>query len=697
MLHLIVSTITFEKQQITHAWWQQWRSHILRLYLLIVVILLAFSIAGHIRLLNEIGKTFGGFTWMVDPDRKDGALILITTPPQLPDFAISADSLTSTTHIVAVDGHTGGAGVQYVYQHTRPGAVVTYSARMDNNLIHNYTRPTTQFTWDIWWQTFGLTFLAGASWLIVGAIVLATSTEWTGGVEGITLIPPGMLLLLYSHWGNIQTAYAPDLVVQLLWIPSFALLGAAFIHLSLNYRPSAMSSTRTPNWLVDGLPYAPLGALLLFEWFSLLFLGHVPLRINIILSLSYAAIGGLTSLSIGITSLWQIAGFWSPSRHVRQRVPQRIRHYVSDLLTLWIGGVGLGFCFGVLPILLVGQTLLPLSMFYVLAAAYPLILLYAIRSLRLIGRLHTTIDQREEALNEQKKTAQALQYTNKELQQATDLLLHADANLRSILSQRIHDQPKQQALRIRSQLGYWQHKLRMEAERDASGKIAAQPIIDSLGKVRKISEELEGDLRGLQLLVEDAYQRKSLGLRLHLEKLINEDLPMLHLESSLKVQADLWALDALSPGSESTLEGERIAEAISYTVTQALLNIYNHAGATIATVRTSYNDDMITVQISDDGRGFTTNTIEPEKISLFKARLKVQAARGQLEIVSTPYRKASDGREGQNNPNTLYHQHGTTITLQIPLSTQTDLPNTTPHPAIAASTLHEQRTIEQPD
>jgi len=333
----------------------------------------------------------------------------------------------------------------------------------------------------------------------------------------------------------------------------------------------------------------------------------------------------------------------------------------------------------------------------VLAAAYPLILLYAIRSLRLIGRLHTTIDQREEALNEQKKTAQALQYTNKELQQATDLLLHADANLRSILSQRIHDQPKQQALRIRSQLGYWQHKLRMEAERDASGKIAAQPIIDSLGKVRKISEELEGDLRGLQLLVEDAYQRKSLGLRLHLEKLINEDLPMLHLESSLKVQADLWALDALSPGSESTLEGERIAEAISYTVTQALLNIYNHAGATIATVRTSYNDDMITVQISDDGRGFTTNTIEPEKISLFKARLKVQAARGQLEIVSTPYRKASDGREGQNNPNTLYHQHGTTITLQIPLSTQTDLPNTTPHPAIAASTLHEQRTIEQPD
>ncbi len=36
-------------------------------------------------------------------------------------------------------------------------------------------------------------------------------------------------------------------------------------------------------------------------------------------------------------------------------------------------------------------------------------------------------------------------------------------------------------------------------------------MVDALGKVRKISEELEGDLRGLQLLVEDAYQRRSLG------------------------------------------------------------------------------------------------------------------------------------------------------------------------------------------
>jgi signal transduction histidine kinase len=662
-----VSTTAFAQQQTAHSWWQHWRPRISALYLLIALVLLLLSLAGHIRLWGEIGKTFGGFTWMVDPDSPDHAIIIITTPPQLPPFVLSADSLTSTTHIATVNSLKGSEGSERVYKHARPGDTITYTTQTEQtstkiNKIKIYTRPAATFTLDMWWQTFGLPFLAGIIWLAVGAILLTTAPEWTSGVEGITLLPPAMLLLLYSHWGNIQTAHTPDLVAQLLWIPSFALLGAAFIHLSLNYRPATMNKVRQPDWRIDGLPYAPLVALLLYEWLSVLFIGHVPLRLNLLLSLGYAVIGGVISLSIGITSLWRIAGLWLPgSQQSSLPIPRRIRHYISDLLTLWIGGVGLGFCFGVLPILLTGQALLPLPIFYVLAAVYPLILLYAIRSLRLIARLHATIDQREEALHEQRKMAQTLQMTNQELQQATDLLLHADAHLRSLLSQRIHDQPKQQALRIRSLLGHWQYKLRQEAERDAEGKVVAQPIIEALGKVRKISDELEDDLQGLQLLVEDAYQRRSLGLRLHLEKFIHEDLPVLHPESPLKIQTDLWALDALSPDLENTVQGERIAEAISYTVTQALLNIYNHSGATFAAVRTQYAHGLLTIHISDNGHGFIPDAIAPNKTSLFKARLKVRAANGQLEITSTP-----PAETGQPTPS-FPGPHGTTVTLQIPI------------------------------
>ncbi|MBV9259649.1 MAG: hypothetical protein JO215_16680, partial [Ktedonobacteraceae bacterium] len=378
--------------------------------------------------------------------------------------------------------------------------------------------------------------------------------------------------------------------------------------------------------------------------------------------------GGLISLCIGLTSLIQI-GRLLPHRRVQGReaaqnlIPSRVRQRIGDLLTLWIGGVGLGFCLGVLPILLVGQTLLPLPMFYILAGIYPLLLLYAIRSLRLIDRLHITLEQREGALREQQKTATELRRTNTELEQATSLLLHADAHLRSILSQRIHDQPKQQALRIRSLLGHWQHKLRVEAERDTEGKVGVQPIIEALGKVRKISEELEGDLRGLQLLVEDVYQRRSLGLKLHLEKLIREDLPGLHPESPLKVQADLWALDALSPDLEQSEEGEKIAEAISYTVTQALLNVYNHAAATYATVRTIDTSDALEVYISDDGRGFDPEQVSPEKTSMFKAKLKAREAGGILALKSIP----------RPQP-----EHGTIVILRIPLSANKQITSSEP-------------------
>jgi len=456
-----------------------------------------------------------------------------------------------------------------------------------------------------------------------------------------------MLFLLYSHWGNVQQAYPEDIVFQLLWVPSFALLGAAFIHLSLTYRPEAMSTTRAPRLTVDGLPYLPLIALVAFEWSSYLIKGDVPTRLNFLFSLGYGVFGGVLSLCIGFMSLLRVSHLLPGAR-----ISNKVRRRLGDLLTLWIGGVGLGFGFGILPLLLIGQTLLPLQIFYVLAAVYPLLLLYAIHSLRLIDQLQASLEQRETTLREQQKTAEALLQANRELQQATSLLLHADAHLRSLLSQRIHDQPKQQALRIRSLLGYWQHKLKVEAEHDRSGKVAVQPISEALSKVRKISEELESDLHGLQLLVEDAYQRRSLGLKLHLEKLIREDLPALHTESPLQVQWDLRALDALGPNLEQTEDGAKIAEAISYTVTQALLNIYNHAGASFATIRTVRTNGNLEVYIIDDGRGFDPSAISPEKTSLFKARLKAREAGGILGISSVPRPQA---------------HHGTSIMLRLPI------------------------------
>src|SRR5437764_7225540 len=509
--------------------------------------------------------------------------------------------------------------------HASPGDGVTYTIQHSDNTTGQTTLQAVSFTWDMWFENYGLTMLAGISWLLVGTLLLVTARDWTGAVEGITLLPPALLILPDSHWGNVQQSYAADIVFQLLWFPSFALLGAAFIQLIFTYRPEALSVPRRPRLMVDGLPYLPLIALVAFEWSSFLIFGKVAGRPHFIVALSYGVFGGILSFVIGVISLLRVSRIIPGAR-----IPDNVRRRLRDLLTLWIGGVGLGFCFGILPILLTGHPFLSIQIFTVLAIVYPLLLLYAIRSLRLIDQLQLTLEQREEALRELQQTAAALQQSNSELQQATSLLLLADAHLRSVLSQRIHDQPKQQALRIRSLLGHWQHKLKVEAAQDPSGKVAAQPITEALGKVRKISEELEGDLRGLQLLVEDAYQRRSLGLRLHLEKLIREDLPGLHPESPLKVQSDLWALDELSHDLEQTEDGATVAEAISYTVTQALLNVYNHAGASYADRKSTRLNSTLAISIHDDGHGFDINAIPFEKTSLFKARRKARDTGGCL-------------------------------------------------------------------
>jgi signal transduction histidine kinase len=623
-------------------WWKRLRFRLTLVYLFVALALLIISCIGHARLLSQVGQTFGGFFWGIDTDRQ---VVVVATPPGLLPLPIAPVSLTNQSTITGVNGKDISL-LSNVYQHTQPRSSIEYTVKQ-NDQTNVVSYPAATFTVNMWFNTYGLTLIAGLSWLLVGGLLLATSSEWIGAVEGITLLPPAMLFLLYSHWGNVQQAYQADLVFQLLWIPSFALLGAAFIHLSLTYRPEALKNPRRPRVLIDGLPYLPLLALLAFDLSSLLLKGSVPTRLQLILSLGYAVFGGVLSLGIGFSSLLRILRVSTGAS-----IPPHIRRRLIDLLTLWIGGVGLGFLLGILPILLTGQTLVPLQIFYLLAAVYPLVLMYAIRSLRMIDRLEATLEQREQALRDQQKTAEQLRQSNRELQQATSLLLHADAHLRSILSQRIHDQPKQQALRIRSLLGHWQHKLKLESEQNPAIKPTVQPVIEVLGKVRKISEELESDLRGLQLLVEDSYQRRNLGLKLHLEKLISEDLPVLHPESLLTVKPDLYALDELNHDLEATDEGEKFAEAISYTVTQALLNIYNHAGASLAIVRASRANGTLEIMITDDGRGFDVNTVTADKTSLFKARLKAREAGGVLTIHSVPRPRP---------------EHGTVILLRLPL------------------------------
>lgn len=630
----------------TDTRWRTLRLRLLLCYLLVSAGLLAIGLPGQLRLLYEVGHTFGGFIWGLDTD---GQVVLLSPlTGQLTLVGEQSSPVTDET-IVQVNGQNPTA-LPAIYQQVRPGQSVTYTLQI-NGQRQTMRSPAATFTLDLWLQSYGLALLAGLCWLLVGAALLSTARAWTEAVEGLTLLPGAALFLIYSHLGNIQTAYPSDAALQLLWFPSFALLGATLLHQSLTCRPGVIGVARAPGLRQDGLPYLPLIALEAFLVGLFVLRGGVPTRLEAGICLGYGVLGASVGLVVAVVSLFRLL-------QGRVAASSALRRQLGDLHLLLIGGSGLGFGLGILPVLLSGVEVLPLPIFCLLGVIYPLALLFAVRALRLVIRLQESMARAEEAIRQQQRTAEDFQRANSELQRATSLLLYADAHLRSLLSERIHDQPGQQALRIRSLLGHWQHKLKVEVEHDPSLAGFAQPVIEALGKVRKISEELEDDLRGLQLLVEDAYQRRNLGLKLHLEKLVREDLPAQHPESPLKIQADLWALDTLARDLEQREEGEKFAEAVSYTITQALLNVYTHAGATFVTVRTARNNGNLEVWIIDDGRGFDISGISPEKTSLFKAELKAREAGGTLLLRSLPRPHA---------------QHGTTVILKLPFPTVGDL------------------------
>src|SRR5947209_16966515 len=287
MLHLNVSNSSLLT---THTWWSRLRRRLTIVYLMVALALLALSAVGHMRLLSELGQPFGGFFWAIDTDGKT----VVVSPSQLIPIAVPlsanslilANSLTSTDSIITVNGKSFTA-LTRIYTHAHIGEPITYRTRSST-----FQQPVVRFTLERWWQSYGLAFMAGLSWLVVGIFLLATAQDWSGAVEGMTLLPVAMLFLLGSHWGTVHYPYVVDMVFQLLWIPSFALLGAAFIHLSLTYRPQVLSMARRPRLVSDGLPYLPLLAILAYVWSSYVIFGHVPTRLNLLVSMGYAVLSG---------------------------------------------------------------------------------------------------------------------------------------------------------------------------------------------------------------------------------------------------------------------------------------------------------------------------------------------------------------------------------------------------------------------
>ncbi len=652
-----------EVQQTTEKQWRQ--PALTGVSCLAALALLILSVAGQWRLMSEIGHPFGGFFWGEDAS---GRPIVLATLAQFPQFSAAVDPIWQRRYLSAVEVsdprqvgglrvYRGPQALTQAFAQTRPGMTLTYLFRdeRDGRTVV-VSGPAVPFTWEMWWLQYGLALLAGLSWLLLAVLLLLKATDWGEAVEGLTLLPPALLLLLVACGGNVQRPSAFEPLILVLWLPGLALTGSALLHLSLSYRAEvgAASVRRAPAFTVDGLAYLPLLVVFAFEISAQLLYGSVPLTPALLLALSIALLTWLVAVGCALPLLLaerRCAGSG------RQPLTARTRP-LAALLLVRLGGPGLGLILGLL--LLSGQALVPWPALAALAALYPLVIWFAGQASQERGRLRHALAQHEEQLQRGREREHELEEASEEMRRSLSLLLRADRQLRATLARHIHDRPQQQALRIRSLLGYWHHRLKVEAEDDPQGRVGASPFLEALEQVRRIGDELQRDLRTLQLLVEDVYQRQSLGLRQHLEKVIREDVPAMFPESPLKIETDLRALDLLERHLEQSEAEERMAEAIAYAVTQAVLNIYQHAGASFATVRSVRTDGHLEIYVIDDGRGFDSAAIPPERTSLLQARLKVREAGGVLSIHSI------------TRP---HSQHGTTVALRFPLIA--DQPETT--------------------
>jgi signal transduction histidine kinase len=91
------------------------------------------------------------------------------------------------------------------------------------------------------------------------------------------------------------------------------------------------------------------------------------------------------------------------------------------------------------------------------------------------------------------------------------------------------------------------------------------------------------------------------------------------------------------PAERLLLEPE-VEEQLYRVGQEALANVVKHARASRATVCIAAEDDTVSIEVSDDGRGFDPGTVGTEHFGLRSMRGRVADLGGRLEVRSTPGR-----------------------------------------------------------
>lgn len=265
-----------------------------------------------------------------------------------------------------------------------------------------------------------------------------------------------------------------------------------------------------------------------------------------------------------------------------------------------------------------------------------------------LGELQRTILQMASALDAARHDLeQKVRSRTQELRLVVDQLRQADAEKRRLITHSnalIEEDRKRVAVEIHDHLGASLISVKLEAAALAA-KAQACGDEDMSANARRIQRTIELIYASTRNIVKSLRPEviDTLGLSMALEDMVL-GLDNVHPECRFSFTA--------SPDLPD-LRGEFAMQAYR-VVQEALTNIIKHAGATLASVNLSLNEqgDQLCIDIKDNGKGFDTRTSTQTGLGLIGMRERVASVGGEI-CISSP------------------HGQGTSIHVTLPITGRT--------------------------
>jgi signal transduction histidine kinase len=190
---------------------------------------------------------------------------------------------------------------------------------------------------------------------------------------------------------------------------------------------------------------------------------------------------------------------------------------------------------------------------------------------------------------------------------------------RQRIARDLHDSVSQSLFSTTLHVRTAQHALELQ-ELDSTG-----PVGEELSEIGQLTRGALAEMRALIFELQPGALAEE-GLVAALTK----QASALSAREGLVIEVD-------GPGERLPLEPE-VEEQLYRVGQEALANVVKHARASSATVRIAATDDTVSIEVTDDGRGFDPAAVGPEHFGVRSMRGRVADLGGRLEVTSAPGR-----------------------------------------------------------